>query len=1185
MERFSGSRVHEDDCDPLVTVTRTRDNHRVSLPQRKLKASLRLSCWIVVAFACLSAASALAKDERLQHRALLVGISDYTNHPQLLGPNRDVQLMRSALLGRFDFRPDDIETLTDKAATGKGIRAALQRLAETATEGAVVVVHFSGYGGQLPDDRNEELDGLDETLVPSDATRDGAGELRDDELDELLEPIVRKTQRLTVVLDTCYVGVATRDGVAGRCVARGMQNRALAKASRDFTNASATRSTPRYSTLNAAGPLQIANEAVLGAAPYGVFTYELVNALVNLPGAPSFQAVHDRVFARVRTRFPTQEPAFSMRDPQAAMFYDASMRSEFVGFVNPSDSNAITVSMGQFHGVATGTRLDLFPPDTKRFADIRPIATLEITRLGDIESVGRRAAGRVIPAGSIARRTVVNDSASLSAWFETGETGQRAELAKLRERLRNDPQISVVDSRALAQMHVVVRDDGFAILAGDLTALKGGIESVADLDAALRQMAHWSTLLRLSNPASRLSIEVSLRRPKSDEALRGAVRPGEIIEYGVTNTSAQPLYVQALLMASDGVIGASAPIQIASGKTSMQRLGTFLADDRAGATDYIKVFAAPEPFEVERLTNRSGRGAAFAKGADWTTAQVSYELRRVTTRVNGFAVHTRAQSGSESKFKSAGRRTLCLQTEGCVAGRALDREGTLLVIEGASARSLADDTRPGAAFQHAYDMQQQLGAERVEPLFDVALGGDLQGIEGRSGSAENDPAAAQDQRWSLNYVNAPKAWKVLQRELGRRPGREAQGVRIAHLDTGYREHPELLYKDGDYSTVLTKAGLDLVDGGEPYDTLSMSGAFPNPGHGTASGSVIVSPPDCQLSQGTPPCVTGVALGAQLVPVRVNTSVVVLNQRRLAEAIISVVEGRVGERPRIISIAMGGPPSWLLWRAVKAAEAAGIIVIAAAGNNVGMVVWPARFNSVIAAAAVSVRCRPWSGSSHGPRVDISAPGESVWRAQVDREQYTNVIGMGSGTTFATAITTGAAALWVARHESEEAFKTLAGSGGLTEAFRRSIKETAWRPVADDAHRPQTYCDDHVGWNANEDGAGILDMERMLARPLDVAAARAALRVESSLPLFETLYERGAPLDRVSSDYEQLFPPNKRDGIQQFESEVMFHYAVNDTVRASVDRILAGARAPADYANARRALLFTDLSELLRERLQE
>jgi serine protease len=68
------------------------------------------------------------------------------------------------------------------------------------------------------------------------------------------------------------------------------------------------------------------------------------------------------------------------------------------------------------------------------------------------------------------------------------------------------------------------------------------------------------------------------------------------------------------------------------------------------------------------------------------------------------------------------------------------------------------------------------------------------------------------------------------------------------------------------------------------------------------------------------------------------------------------------------------------KAVERATAAGVIVLAAAGNDVGFVVWPARYEAVIAVAACNIEKRPWRGSSRGcGRRHHGAGGERMARA--------------------------------------------------------------------------------------------------------------------------------------------------------------------------------------------------------------
>ena len=100
----------------------------------------------------------------------------------------------------------------------------------------------------------------------------------------------------------------------------------------------------------------------------------------------------------------------------------------------------------------------------------------------------------------------------------------------------------------------------------------------------------------------------------------------------------------------------------------------------------------------------------------------------------------------------------------------------------------------------------------------------------------------------------------------------------------------------------------------------------------------------------------------------------------------------------------------VWDAFDSAEAAGVLHVAAAGNsgNAGgggdNVIYPARFESVIAVAATDENDSRASFSSTGPAVELSAPGVSIY-STIPGGGY----GAGDGTSFASPHAAGAAAL--------------------------------------------------------------------------------------------------------------------------------------------------------------------------------
>jgi hypothetical protein len=503
--------------------------------------------------------------------------------------------------------------------------------------------------------------------------------------------------------------------------------------------------------------------------------------------------------------------------------------------------------------------------------------------------------------------------------------------------------------------------------------------------------------------------------------------------------------------------------------------------------------------------------------------------------------------------------------------------------------AFSDDTALGAAWDRAYRLREQTRAERVEPVIELD---ESQAAAARfSGGERPHRAQAQiDNEWSLKHINAPTAWSLIQ-QGGRSDGQEGLSVNVAHLDTGYREHREMWDPDEARSAVLFRHGYDFLHGDDnPFDDME-GGTLANPGHGTKSGSVIVSPKGKQWTGGGPKdFVNGVAPGAHLIPLRVHRSVVHFNPSRMAEAITEAAgtsRAKCKSEAQVISISMGGAPSFGLLKAVRFARDRGVIVVAAAGNEVGLVVWPARFKETVAVAASNVDCGVWDGSSRGSAVDITAPGESVWRADTSPAGVDSV-GMGQGTTFATATTAGVAALWLDFHRQNPLIAQLRQQGKLTDAFRRVLHETAWQP--DGVPPPGVTCAERNAWDTGRLGPGIVDVGRALAHPVPVAPPSPNFEGDDTggLPLFASLFEPPVGPDKVQAAYRRLLrlPQGRAIGDDaELEGEITLHYAQDAAVRRALDAALQPEAPDAAFARAREVLRGRDISGRLKRALAE
>ena len=281
-----------------------------------------------------------------------------------------------------------------------------------------------------------------------------------------------------------------------------------------------------------------------------------------------------------------------------------------------------------------------------------------------------------------------------------------------------------------------------------------------------------------------------------------------------------------------------------------------------------------------------------------------------------------------------------------------------------------------------------------------------------------------------------------------RPGR-GLGVVIAQPDTGVVAHAEL---DG----VVRVGGWDVLDH-DPDPTDPLDGL--NPGHGTGTASVVVSPESR--------VVAGSAPAASHMPIRTVTTVVQVTQVAVAEAIGHAVDSGA----HVITMSLGGLPAAVLERAVRRAVAADVIVLAAAGNCVRTVVWPARYAECVAVAGTNAADGMWRGTCRGPAVDIAAPGQNVLKAEVASG---TAVGQGQGTSYAVALIAGVAALWLAHHGRADLLAAARARGEtLQDMFLRLLQATARRPA---------------GWDSGEMGAGIADARALLAADLDAGRAR-------------------------------------------------------------------------------------------------
>jgi len=214
-------------------------------------------------------------------------------------------------------------------------------------------------------------------------------------------------------------------------------------------------------------------------------------------------------------------------------------------------------------------------------------------------------------------------------------------------------------------------------------------------------------------------------------------------------------------------------------------------------------------------------------------------------------------------------------------------------------------------------------------------------------------------QWNMQLINAPRTWDI---QEGR------SDVIVAVVDTGiafedfgpYRKAP-------DWGSVEFVQGFDFVNGDDhPNDDDS---------HGTHISSTIAEAANNGIG------VAGLAFNCALMPVKVLDNQGFGSFFDVAEGIDYATNfNDNGRRVKVINLSLGGPSrSETAAQAITRALAAGIVVVAAAGNEgLGSIDFPAAEPNVIAVGAVDARRQRAYYSNYGPELDVMAPGGDLGR---------------------------------------------------------------------------------------------------------------------------------------------------------------------------------------------------------------
>jgi hypothetical protein len=354
-------------------------------------------------------------------------LSNGGSYGSLKGCVRDINLVEDYLRKTYNLQQDNLLKLTssnDPSNPGqpledpslwpsyKNIVAKFKQLTEMAQPNDRVYIHYSGHGGRTSTNYPELKDnkGVDETLVPNDLGTAEGQYLRDLELAQLLQNMVAKGLIVTVVLDSCHSGGASRDEENQDYDIRGLDVidttprpteslvaspeqlietwEELTEGKRNVTAAGLLPQPQGYTLLAACRDNESAYETTFEGQRHGAMTYWLINSLKKLGSGITYQSLHNRLLANINTDNNKQTP---MLHGEGDRLFLSSEGTSYQLAVPVMDidiaKNRVQLQAGEATGITKGAEFVIYSPGISDLSQTdKRVAVVKITDVGAVAS-------------------------------------------------------------------------------------------------------------------------------------------------------------------------------------------------------------------------------------------------------------------------------------------------------------------------------------------------------------------------------------------------------------------------------------------------------------------------------------------------------------------------------------------------------------------------------------------------------------------------------------------------------------------------------------------------------------------------------------------------------------------------------------------------------------------------------
>lgn len=311
---------------------------------------------------------------QVSKKALIIAIGNYPEHTgwDKINSVNDISLISQALKLQ-GFQENNINTLIDEKATKLGILNAFAELEQNANKGDIIVIHISAHGQQVSDLGYDEIDGLDEAIIPYDASKTynqnykGENHLVDDEINVIISRLRKKLGKegqLLMLLDTCHSGTATRGSKI-----RGTSKVFIIPEGKSEIHKKSEGSDMYENRMiddNKKAPFILisaaaSNENNFEYKGYGSLSYAFANAISTIDYSSSNRISYRQLFGQIKVIMsnivPNQTPVIEGNQDFEMFGKEKLIQKPYFKIVKTLDNEHIEINGGKIQGIFNNSTL------------------------------------------------------------------------------------------------------------------------------------------------------------------------------------------------------------------------------------------------------------------------------------------------------------------------------------------------------------------------------------------------------------------------------------------------------------------------------------------------------------------------------------------------------------------------------------------------------------------------------------------------------------------------------------------------------------------------------------------------------------------------------------------------------------------------------------------------------------